>query len=69
MKICECPRASQYSWITHLMDICMSMEQTQISYLSSGADTCIILSTSMDVHLHPYYLEACISDTLISSHL
>jgi len=40
------------SWITRLTDICADTERTQISYLSNETDTNIILSMSMDIHLH-----------------
>jgi hypothetical protein len=54
MDICKYPWIPQYPWITRLADTRMDLERTRISYLSNGADTYIILSTPMDIHLHPY---------------
>jgi hypothetical protein len=34
-------------------DTRMDMERTRISCLSNGADTNIILSAPIDIHLHP----------------
>jgi hypothetical protein len=54
MDICKYPWIPQYPWIIRLADTRMDMERTHISYLSNGADTNIILSAPMNIHLHPY---------------
>jgi hypothetical protein len=53
MDIFKYPRTPQKLWIVRLADICTDMERPHISYLSDGMNTDIILSASMDIHLHP----------------
>jgi len=69
-----------YSWIlvyicgylkicNRLMDIHVGKERVQIPYFFYGADKNIMLSASIDIHLHPYIYNIDIAFTNTTSHM